>query len=115
MLGGVPDDEAEDIRALLSENEIGYYEVPANFMGISPPSIWLFDSSEYARARKLIGDYQVERAALARSEYQRLKTEGHHKTLLDSLIAHPFRFFIYISLIALVIYLSLSPFLHFGK
>ncbi len=115
MLGGVPDDEAEEIRALLSENEIGCYEVPGSFMGISPPSIWLFDCSDYQRAGKLIEDYQEKRAALARGEYQRLKNEGRHKTILDSMKSHPFRFFIYLLLISLVIYLSLSPFLNFGK
>lgn len=115
MLRDVPEDEAEDIRALLSENSIDYYEVPASFMGITPASFWLRDSAEYQRAKALVDDYQTGRTARARSEYEKLRDEGKNMTLFGSAKAHPFRFLVYIALIAIVIYFSLSPFLNFGK
>ncbi len=115
MLGGVPDDEADDIRALLDGAGIDYYEVPASFLGVSPASLWLHNSAELERAKALIDAYEVERAMRARSEYDRLRQEGLHKTLPDSLKAHPLRTIAYIAAIAVILYLSLSPFLNFGK
>lgn len=115
MLGGVPDDEADDLRALLEENEIDYYEVPASFMGVSPASLWLQDASEYPRARALIDHYQIERSAHARSEYARLGSEGRQRTLFDSMRDRPVRFFLYLAIMAAILYFSLSPFLNFGK
>ncbi len=111
MLCGVPEDEAIEIRELLEENGIDYYEVPASFLGISPASIWLRDGGEFRRARALIDGYQIERAKLARSEYER----RGGKTVFDGIRAHPVRFFVYIAAIAVILYLSLSPFLNFGK
>jgi hypothetical protein len=115
MLGGVPDDEADDIRALLDEAEIDFYEVPASFLGISPASLWLRDSGDLERAKAMIDAYEVERATRARREYDRLKKEGRHTTLLDALKAHPLRITVYAAAIAVILYLSLSPFLNFGK
>ncbi len=112
MLGDVPEDEAEAIRELLSEHAVDCYEVPASFLGLSPASIWLRDDKDYARARTLIDNYQANRAAFARSEYERF---GHERTLLKNFRAHPFRFVFYLFLISIVIYFSLSPFLIFGK
>lgn len=115
MLGGVPDDEADDIRALLEEAEIDCYEVPASFLGISPASLWLRDSTELEKAKALIDAYENERAMRARGEYDRLKQEGRHTTVLDALKAHPLRITVYIAAIAVILYLSLAPFLNFGK
>lgn len=115
MLGGVPDDEAFEIRELLENGGIDYYEVPASFLGISPASIWLHDCGELQRARALIDSYQKARGARARSEYERLKEAGGNRTVLDGLKEHPVRFFMYLAIIVVILYLSLSPFLNFGK
>jgi len=40
-LKGVPEDEAEDIRNLLTNHYIDHYETPAGNWGISMPAIWL--------------------------------------------------------------------------
>lgn len=115
MLGGVPDDEAFEIRELLEEHGIEYYEVPAGFLGISPASLWLRNAGEFQRARALIDSYQVARAVRARSEYAQLKSEGRNTTVLGAVRAHPLRFLVYFAAAAVVLYLSLSPFLNFGK
>lgn len=46
-LRGVPDDEADEIRALLAEKQIEYYETSAGNWGISLPALWLQDDSRY--------------------------------------------------------------------
>ena len=115
MLGGVPEDEADDIRELLENGNINYYEVPASFLGVSPASIWLQDCDQFPEAKALIDSYQFERAGHARSEYENLKSRGEHKTLLDSIKDHPLRLLATLIAMAAVLYLSLSPFLYFGK
>ena len=115
MLGGVPDDEADEIRELLSDAEIDYYEVPASFLGVSPASLWLHDSSQLDKANALIGAYQIERTARARSEYEKLRLEGQNKTMIDSLLAHPLRALLFFAAIIFTLYWSLAPFLNFGK
>src|SRR4030065_1675214 len=52
-LNGVPDDEAEDIRALLNRNGIDYYETPAGNWAESVPAIGLNDATYHLQPRLL--------------------------------------------------------------
>lgn len=113
-LRGVPDDEAEDIRELLSSNKIDFYETPAGNWGISMPAVWLNDDAQLAIAQRLIEQYEEERAARMREEYDRREDQRENKTMIDGLIEHPVRFVIYLAIIAAVIYLSTKPFFAIG-
>jgi hypothetical protein len=114
-LRGVPDDEADDVRALLARNDIAFYETPAGRWGISIPAIWLHDESQLAAARSLIEQYQIERAHRVRAEYDQLAREGRSVTLLEKIKQEPLKFILYLLAIAVVIYFSTIPFLDFGK
>lgn len=114
-LRGVLDDEAEELRALLVANEIDYYETPAGNWGISMPAIWLNDESQLEKAKLLIENYQRERMARVRHEYEQLKREGKNKTILDELKENPVRVIVYLSIVAIVIYLSTKPFVDIGN
>lgn len=113
-LRGVLEDEAEEIRQLLTANGIAFYETPAGNWGISMPAIWLEDAGQLERAKALLEDYQRERAARIRDEYEQSKRAGTARGLLDALRENPLRFVAYLALIALVIYLSTAPFTSFG-
>jgi Family of unknown function (DUF6164) len=113
-LKGVPDDEAEEIRALLSSNSIDYYETPAGNWAASVPAIWLNDERQRPQARLLIDQYQRERAIRAREEYAQLKREGRHRTIIDLIRENPIRFILYLAAIAAVVYFSTIPFLDIG-
>jgi hypothetical protein len=63
----VPEDETDEIRALLEEHGIGYYETEPNRWGISAGAIWIKDDSRYADAMALMAAYQQERSARARA------------------------------------------------
>ena len=65
-LRGVPDDEAEDVRQLLSRYAIEYYETPAGRWGISSPGLWILDNTQAKCSRELIARYQQDRAMRAR-------------------------------------------------
>ena len=57
-LRNVPDDEADAIRALLSENDIDFFETSAGNWGISAPGIWLKDPTKYDCAKELLEEFQ---------------------------------------------------------
>lgn len=114
-LNGVPEDEAEEIRALLTANEIDFYETSAGNWGVSVAAIWLRDERQRELARQLIDDYQRERSARAREEYARLQSEGRHRTVLDLIRENPLRFAVYLAAVAAVVYFSTKPFLDLGR
>lgn len=109
----VPDDEADEVRALLEENDIDFYETTPGNWGISMPALWLRDESQHARALALLGHYQQERARRMREEYEELRQRGEAVTLLDSLRRQPARFLFYCGLSAAILYLSVSSFFSF--
>lgn len=110
-LNGVPEDEAEDIRQLLTENHIDFYETSAGRWGISLAAIWLKDEVQLERANSLIREYQEERYRRAREEYERLRQEGRLETLFDRLRREPMRVLLYLLAIAAVLYFSIWPFM----
>jgi len=114
-LKGVPDDEAEEIRAVLNSNGIDYYETPAGNWAASVPAIWLNDESLRPQARLLIDEYQRERLIRVRGEYAQLHKEGKHRTILVLIRENPIRFVVYLAAIAAVVYFSTKPFMDIGK
>lgn len=114
-LNGVPDDEAEEVRALLSENGFEFYETTAGRWGISVAALWLKHDADKDRARVLIDEFQHRRLAQVRAEYEQLREQGNIDSLLQRLLRNPLQTVFYIIFIALIIYLSLSPFILIGK
>ncbi|OOZ39318.1 hypothetical protein BOW53_12240 [Solemya pervernicosa gill symbiont] len=114
-LRGVPEDEAEDIRRLLHEHAIDFYETSAGNWGISMPGIWTHDGDVVEKAKSLIADYEVERGEQMQAEYQQLRSEGRQRRLIDLIIDDPMKFILYLAGILLVLYLSVMPFLSLGS
>jgi len=110
-LRDVPDDEAEEIRALLADNAIEFYETTAGNWGISFAGIWVKDKAQLAEARVLIEEYEKERLTRVRTEYDQQVGEGRGRTMIDVMKEHPIRFLIYVVVIVLVLTLSIKPFL----
>ena len=102
----VPDDEAQDIRDVLIENEIDFYETSAGILGLSMPGIWLKDETQLTKARQLIDEYQHQRQARAREDYQNQLDSGHVRNMFDMFKEAPLRFIGYLLTIAVVIYFS---------
>ena len=112
-LRNVPDDEAEEIRLLLREHGIEFYETPGGNWGISMPALWLNDDNEHQaeEARALIEQYQEERAGRMRREYEELRQQGKHRRLRDAFWERPLEFIFYLLIVVLILYLSTKPFL----
>ena len=110
-LRNVPDDEADDIRELLSTNNLEFYETTAGAWGISTAAIWLKHNDDVDKAKQLVEHYQHERGVSQRESYGQLKESGEHKTLWYTFAENPVRFIAYLALAALIIYVSIKPFL----
>jgi hypothetical protein len=107
-LRGVPEDEAEDIRELLCNNDIEFYETNPGLWGISPPAIWLYHQEDMQKIRPLFDEYQRQRAIIQRQRYLQLKQQGEIQGFLAHNFHKPIRFLIYITTIALIVYISIK-------
>ena len=114
-LRNVPDDEADDVRALLSENGYEFYEPSGGFLGIGTAAIWLVDKARFPAAKALIDDYEARRARQARAEYESLKREGRARGLLDMVREDPLRFVVYLAIAVGLVYLTVAPFFKLAK
>ena len=114
-LRGVPDDEADEIRALLTEKQIEYYETSAGNWGISLPALWLPDDSRYPEAKELLDAYQTARTQRVRAEHARLKQAGKQKTLKDSFLENPLAFIGYIFIVIVLLYLPVRIVMEIGR
>ncbi len=114
-LRGVPDDEADDVRELLTDNDIEFYETSAGNWSISAAGIWLRDDSQLQHAKALIATYQTERAVQQRAIYEQLKREGKHRTFLIMLWEEPVKVITYIGIVLVILYFSTKPFLSIGS
>lgn len=97
----VPDDEADEMRAVLEQHGIDFYETPPNFWGISAGGIWLRDEEQHGEAKRLLAEYQEQRR-------QRAHTEPLPRK-------HPLQIIFYLAIAAAVLYFSLAPFIQLGR
>lgn len=109
----VPDDEAMEVRELLDKHGIEYFETFAGNWGISFPGLWLKNEKQYEHARQLLDEYQSARSSRIKAEYELQKSLGQAPTMWHSFVENPWRFVVYFTLIAGVLYFSLSYFLGF--
>lgn len=107
-LRNVPEDEAYDVRAILEQHEIAFYETSAGNWGISTPAIWLYDEEDEYQARELIDAYQRQRAIHQRALYEEARNSGHHNGFWQHNLRHPVRFIAYITSLVLIVYVSVE-------
>ncbi|MDJ0832731.1 MAG: DUF6164 family protein [Gammaproteobacteria bacterium] len=113
-LNSVSDDEAEEVKNLLTDNNMDFYESPAGNWGISVHALWLNDETQYAEAKKLIDIYQRERSQRIRLETQQKIKTGEYETFIQRLVNRPVQFVITLAVILLILYLTIVPFLDFA-
>ncbi|ARN74753.1 DUF6164 family protein [Oceanicoccus sagamiensis] len=101
-LNGVSDEEAYEVRELLDEHQIDYYETDAGRWGISVAALWLVDKEQLERSRALLEEYQQQRQRQYREPPLPLATRFKQAPLQHLLI---------IVAIAAIAYISIVPFL----
>ncbi len=110
-LRGVEDDEAEEIRALLTEHEIDFYETTNGRWGLGFAAVWLHDDAQLAQASALIEAYQQQRYLQARETYQQLCLEGKQQTMWKTIKERPIQVLLVFLAVAFIGMFVLSPFL----
>jgi hypothetical protein len=106
-LNGVPQDEADDVRQLLEQHQIDFYETDAGNWGMSMPAIWLHHEEDAETIQPVFEEYQKERAESKREEYLQQRYQNRHQGFFQQHKRHPFRFLFYVSAIILVGYCSI--------
>lgn len=106
-LNNVSFDEAEAVRALLHEADVAFYETDSGMFGLSIAGIWLSDNTLYPKARQLLDDYAARRAL----DIQLASDADNSDTLFARALRQPLRFIGVLTLVVLIVYLSVWPFL----
>ena len=103
-LRNVPDEEADEVRVLLDEARIEWYETTAGNWGIAMPALWVGDDADAHRARALVDAYQRERATRA---------AGYPPppSFAVRFRERPLAVLAIIAFCAFILYLSVNPFL----
>ena len=109
-LQNVPDDEAADVRELLAENEIYFYETHAGFWRLGVDGLWLPDDAQLEHAKELLRAYQAERTANQQKVYAELVEQGQAPTLWQNFKASPLRFVLLVIAVFFILTLTLAPF-----
>lgn len=108
-LRNVPDDEADDVRALLDAQRIAFYETRPSIWGVSAGGIWVTEDAAFADARHAMDNYQRQRGVRARAEYAAAKRAGTAETFLTMLRAQPERVVLSVLVIVLVLGVMALP------
>ena len=113
-LRNVPDDEADDIRALFEEHEVRYYETPPSRWGISMGGFWVHDNDEAARAKALLEAYQQQRFESKRQACEEKRARGEVGGVWSMLCRQPVRTLAACLAILVIAAFSLLPFIRLG-
>lgn len=116
-LNHAPEDEADEVRELLTDHGIAFYETSAGRWGFSMAGIWLRDEQAdcYPQARALIDDYQRTRAARVGEEYRQMQEEGRCLTLWQRIVAEPVRYLLVLAFLLFILYVTVMPFMGLGR
>lgn len=109
-LRNVPDDEADEVRALLDAQRIEFHETTPNFWGISAGGIWVTEDADFAAAKRAFDDYEQARSARVRAEYAAARRAGTAETILTVLRDDPLRVVMTVLGILIVLGLATVPF-----
>ncbi|RBW52036.1 DUF6164 family protein [Marinobacter sp. F3R11] len=110
----VPDDEAEEIRALFDAHDVRYYETPPSRWGISMGGFWVHDIEEAERARGLLQEYQRKRMECQREAYEARRSNGETGGIWRMFRHKPLRTLAACLAIVVMIGFSLLPFIRLG-
>ena len=113
-LRDVPEDEAFEVRDLLSHHEIDFYETNAGNWGMSLAAMCLHNDTQLLEAQKLLATYEQYRYNSQREAYLKSKAEGKNQSLWQSFRQKPLLFGVYVVAMSLVVYISIKMLFEFG-
>lgn len=114
-LRNVPEDEATQVRNLLDEHGIDWFETSAGNWGIGMPGLWVKGVDDAPRARSLIDTFQQELSSSERARFRELQKSGRAPTLIESIQSRPFAVLGIVAFCLFIIYVSVNPFLQLAQ
>lgn len=108
-LRNVPEDEADEVRAMLDALHIAFHETSSSLWAISAGGIWVTEDAAFADAKRAMADYQQQRGTRARDEYAAAKREGTAETFGMVFRAEPARVALLVLAILFVLGLMALP------
>ena len=109
-LRNVPEDEADDVRALLDAKGIAFHETTPSIFGISAGGIWITEDADFAAAKRAFDKYEQQRSVRVRAEYVAAKRAGTAETIVSMLRDDPWRVVMTVLGILIVLGLATLPF-----
>lgn len=111
-LHNVSVDEAEEVRVLLAENEISFYETDSGIFGTAIAGIWLKDDGQMSLAKDLLREYSSQRSERMQDFFKQEKLAGNNETLWQRFKSRPFWFLCATFFLGVVLYISTVPFIN---
>ena len=110
-LNGVSEEEADQVRELLEQHDVDFYETHAGRWGISLAAIWLRNDEEFEKVRQLILESQQQRQISLRAEFEEKLRNGEIPTWQQQIRQRPVDFIAVALGVGFIIALMLWPFL----
>ena len=111
----VPNDEREEVLALLEQHHIEHYVTPAGPFGISAGAIWVSHSEDIDRAWALFDDYQATRARRASAQKADKQARGERESFWAMWRARPWHVTCMILLSLVVLMIFFAPMLQIAQ
>jgi hypothetical protein len=105
----VPDDELHEVRQLLTDHGIDFYETTAGLWQVGLAGIWLHDPEQEHQARALLATYQQQRLQQAREQQAEREASGKAADFLDLAKTRPLRLLGVLLGLVLILLVSLIP------
>ena len=109
-LNSVPEDEADEIRQLLENAEIPFYETDSGRWGLGFAAIWLKDKDLFESSKQIINDYQKERYQRVNDEHRAQEEAGEKISRIEFFKNAPIKFSLLIVFAVLLAYFTVAPF-----
>ena len=114
-LRDVPDDEADDVRALLDSAHIAFYETRPAVLGLFAGGLWVADDSRVQAAKTRIAEYQQARQLRARADYEAARRDGSAETSWQTIRRQPVKVLVLLLAAMLIAAITVLPFILFGN
>ena len=114
-LRDVPEDEAEEVLALMDAHHFAVYRTPRGVFGVTPGGIWLRDAEQYPEAKRVMDGYQQERARKAREAYAQALEEGRVDTWWSLVRRHPIKSLVHLGLAIFILMVFFAPMIQLGR
>lgn len=109
-LNGADEQEAQEVRDLLTEHQVDFYETHAGRWKLSVAAVWLKNEQDFDRARALLDDYQIARQQRVRTEFQQQLANGEIPTLWQRIQERPVDHLMIAAAIVFLVGIMLWPF-----